>query len=321
MSGMLLPPLALVVCWFALTLLLRREALLPLDHPNERSLHDRPTPRIGGLGIMAGLAICTMLWRPEEVFLLTLVALGLCMLSLLDDLRGLSVRIRFAGHSLAAAVTLYFLLDLPGWAGWLALPALIWMINLYNFMDGADGLAGGMTLFGFASYGVAAWLGGADSFALLAWIIAAAAAGFLLFNFPPARIFMGDAGSIPIGYLAAALGMAGWAAGLWPLTFPLLVFSPFIVDASVTLLWRLSRGEKVWQAHRSHYYQRLVRMGWTHRRLALSEYGLMAAVSISGLVLVQRPDWQLGITLAWAAIYAALAVIIDRRSKEHSLGH
>jgi len=314
-----LPPIALVVCWLALSLLLRREAVLPMDHPNERSLHVRPTPRIGGLGIMAGLAICTLLLRPEGVFVLTLVALALCALSLLDDLRGLSVRVRFAGHFLAAGVTLFVLPDVPGWAWWLALFALVWMTNLYNFMDGSDGLAGGMALFGFASYGAAAWVGGAESFALLAWVIAAAAVGFLRFNFPPARVFMGDAGSIPLGYLAGALGFAGWAEGLWPIAFPVLVFSPFIVDAGLTLMRRGIAGEKIWQAHRSHYYQRLVRMGWSHRRLASAEYGVMAFAGLSGLVLVIRPDWQLAMGSLWAAVYLILVVIIDRRWKESGL--
>jgi UDP-N-acetylmuramyl pentapeptide phosphotransferase/UDP-N-acetylglucosamine-1-phosphate transferase len=299
--------------------MLSRETLLPLDHPNERSLHVRPTPRIGGLGIMAGLAVCSLILRPEGVFLLTLVALGLAVLSLVDDLRGLSVRFRFAGHFLAAAATLYVLPAMPVWVSCLSLLALVWMTNLYNFMDGSDGLAGGMALFGFASYGAAAWLGGAESFALLAWIIAAAAAGFLVFNFPPARVFMGDAGSIPLGYLAAALGLAGWAAGMWPIAFPLLVFSPFIVDASVTLVRRLLRGEKIWQAHRSHYYQRLVLMGWSHRRLALLEYGVMAAAGISGLVLLQYSWMQSVVLMVWCLCYFALAVLIDRRWKESCL--
>lgn len=322
MSGVwFLPPLALVSCWLVLNFLLHREAVLPMDHPNDRSLHVRPTPRIGGLGIMAGLAICVLLLRPEGVFVLTLVALGLCVLSLLDDLRGLSVRIRFAAHAIAAGVALYVLPDLPGWSWWLLLPVLVWMTNLYNFMDGSDGLAGGMALFGFASYGIAAWLGGAESFAFLAWGVAAAAAGFLLFNFPPARVFMGDAGSIPLGYLAAALGLAGWSTGLWPIVFPLLVFSPFIVDASLTLLRRLLRGEKIWQAHRSHYYQRLVRMGWSHRRLAIAEYIVMAIAGGSGLVLVSHPDWQPSLLLLWAALYFVMAVVIDRRWKESGLAY
>jgi len=294
---------------------------MPMDHPNERSLHVRPTPRMGGLGVMASLAICILFLRPEGVFVLTLIALGLCALSLLDDMGGLPVRVRFAGHFLATTAALYLLPTMPWWAWWVALLAMVWMTNLFNFMDGSDGLAGGMALFGFASYGVAAWVGGSESFAVLAWIIAAAAAGFLCFNFPPARVFMGDAGSIPLGYLAASLGVAGWAEGLWPIAFPVLVFSPFIVDASATLLRRLLRGEKVWQAHRGHYYQRLVRMGWSHRRLAIVEYGVMVSTGLSGLALVIYPDWQLEVALLWGTIYLVLAVIIDRRWKESGLAY
>lgn len=322
MSGVwFLPLLALVSSWVALNLLLRREAVLPMDHPNDRSLHVRPTPRIGGLGVMVSLAICALFLRPEGVSVPILAALGLCALSFLDDMGGLSVRIRFASHFLAAGVALFVLPGLPDWVWWLAFPALVWMTNLYNFMDGSDGLAGGMALFGFASYGAVAWIGGAEPFALLAWVIAAAAAGFLLFNFPPARVFMGDAGSIPLGYLAAALGLAGWSTGLWPIAFPVLVFSPFIVDASLTLLRRLSRGEKVWQAHRSHYYQRLVRMGWSHRRLALVEYGVMALAGVSGLLLVSHPDWQFALVVLWTVFYISLAVAIDRRWKESGLAY
>jgi UDP-N-acetylmuramyl pentapeptide phosphotransferase/UDP-N-acetylglucosamine-1-phosphate transferase len=317
----LLPPLALIVCWLTLYLLLRREMSLPLDHPNERSLHIRPTPRIGGLGIMAGLVICTFILNPDVLLMSALAALGLCALSLLDDLRGLPVRVRFFGHVLAAGATLYVLPDMPAWTMWLVLFALIWMTNLYNFMDGSDGLAGGMALFGFASYGVAAWLSGAESFSLLSWVIAASSAGFLFYNFPPARIFMGDAGSIPLGYLAAALGLAGWAAGYWPIAFPVLVFSTFIVDASLTLARRGIAGERIWQAHRSHYYQRLVRMGWSHRRLASMEYLVMAATGVSGLCLVINPVWQLSILLAWVAFYAAMALVIDRRWKESGLAY
>jgi len=132
---------------------------------------------------------------------------------------------------------------------------------------------------------------------------------------------MGDAGSIPLGYLAAALGLAGWSSGLWPIAFPLLVFSPFIVDASVTLAKRLSRGEKIWQAHRSHYYQRLVRMGWSHRRLALFEYGVMAAAGFSGVLLLLYPVLQTPVMLVWCVFYFALAVVIDRRWKESGLAY
>ncbi len=129
-------------------------------------------------------------------------------------------------------------------AGALAALCIAWMANLYNFMDGSDGLAGGMALIGFSFYGVAAAAAGSTPFALLNFSIAAAAAAFLVFNFHPARIFMGDAGSVPLGFLAAALGILGWLRNDWTWWFPLLVFSPFIIDASVTLARRhLRAGE------------------------------------------------------------------------------
>src|SRR4030095_6825063 len=137
------------------------------------------------------------------------------------------------------------------------------------------GLAGGMAVIGFGTYGLAAWLAGSSEFALLAWSIAAASAAFLLFNFPPARVFMGDAGSIPLGFLCGALGAYGIANEAWPAWFPLLVFSPFSVDASVAIARRVLRGERFWIAHRSHYYQRLVLSGWGRRRLAGWSYALM----------------------------------------------
>jgi UDP-N-acetylmuramyl pentapeptide phosphotransferase/UDP-N-acetylglucosamine-1-phosphate transferase len=193
------------------------------------------------------------------------------------------------------------------------------MTNLYNFMDGSDGLAGGMAAFGFSSLALAAWLSDALGLAVFCASVAAAALAFLRFNFPLARVFMGDAGSIPLGFLAATLGILGVLQNLWPMLFPLLVFSPFIVDASLTLLRRGIAREKVWQAHRSHYYQRLVRMGWSHRRLALGEYALMAASGVSGIAIVIQPNWQAGMVAAWLVCYAILAIIIDRRWKESGL--
>ena len=151
--------------------------------------------------------------------------------------------------------------------------------------------------------------------------VAAASGAFLWHNFPPARVFMGDAGSIPLGFLAAAFGLAGWRAGAWPVWFPALVFSPFIVDASLTLARRLAARERVWEAPRSHYYQRLVLSGWSPRRLALAGYGLMAAVGASALA-VRREGFllQCGTIIAWAAVYALLLVAIDRRAPRKGLG-
>ena len=191
------------------------------------------------------------------------------------------------------------------------------MTNLYNFMDGSDGLAGGMTTLGFGTYGAMAFLNADPLFATASLSIAAAAIGFLCFNFPPARIFMGDGGAIPLGYLAAVFGIIGWQRGDWPVWFGIVVFLPFIVDASCTLLKRLLRGANPWQAHREHYYQRLVQSGWGHRKTALAGYGLMAVTGgIAFIGARLEPELQVATLLAVALFYAALIVVLER-----SLGH
>ena len=215
----------------------------------------------------------------------------LIAVSFLDDLYNLPVLARFGTHFIASGIFAYVVL-LPSigliGASILVL-SIVWMINLYNFMDGSDGLAGGMAFFGFGFYSIASWLANDKSFAMLNMTIAMSAGAFLIFNFHPAKIFMGDAGSIPLGFLAASLGFLGWKNGNWPFWFPLAIFSPFIVDATATLLKRLSKGEKVWQAHKEHYYQRLIRMGLGHRNLALSEYALMVAIGLASIAAMRHP--------------------------------
>ena len=303
---------AFLVCWLTLAGLLRRRHVLPMDHPNARSLHAAPTPRIGGLGIMAGIAAASAGLADAALLPAVLGAFALAALSLLDDVRGLSVRVRFLAHFLVAAGCL-FALGLTGWALLAGMLAVVWMTNLYNFMDGANGLAGGMAVIGFGALSVAAWLGDAPGLAAFCAAIAAAALAFLRFNFPSARLFMGDAGSIPLGFLAATLGINGAMRGAWPWLFPLLVFSPFIVDASVTLVRRALRGEKIWQAHRSHYYQRVVLLGATHRQLAVGAYVLMLMVAALAFVLRVMPSHAPLVLILSAVIYLTLFLVIDSR--------
>lgn len=315
--------IAFVVCYFLLAWLLRRVDRLPLDHPNERSLHVQPVPRVGGLGIVLGILVAMLLLRPAGLGWLLAMTLFLAVLSWLDDLRGLSVQVRLPLHMLAAGVLLYWGGEISVVVWILGVLATVWMTNLYNFMDGADGLAGGMAVAGFGAYGLAAWLGGGQDVAMLSLAITGAALAFLRFNFPPARLFMGDSGSIPLGFLAAGLGWLGAGDGLWPPLFPVLVFSPFIVDAGVTLLARIWRGERVWRAHHDHYYQRLVRMGFSHRRLALLEYAVMAGAALSSLALVIWRDlgWglQWGLGMAWTLFYLWVIASIDLRWRR--MGH
>ncbi|WP_116138707.1 MraY family glycosyltransferase [Trinickia diaoshuihuensis] len=289
---------------------------LATDVPNERSLHERPTPRVGGWGVspVASLAIA---FAAPTLWPIAAAALSLAIVSQIDDRRGLPARVRFAAHVAAVcAVLAVYGAALPWWALAMLAFALVWLINLYNFMDGADGLAGGMALFGFGGYALAALVGehGSLGLALACASVAGAAAGFLRFNFHPARVFLGDAGSIPLGFLAGALGFCGWLGGVWPIWFPVMAFSPFIVDASVTLARRLARGERFWQAHREHYYQRMVRSGLGHRRTALYWYAAMGLGIMLAIGCLKLPfEWQWATFGAWLAALAAAGIAVDVR--------
>lgn len=312
-------PLVSVLVTLVLTSILMtgKTGAIVRDVPNERSLHSTPVPRVGGIALMAGVLSGWMLLVQSLAWWVVLPVASLFMLSLLDDIRNLSPRTRLVGHFLAA-LTAVAGAGLPLLWFFPVLLFVVWMTNLYNFMDGSDGLAGGMALFGFGGYGAGAWLAGDAMFASLNLSVAAAALGFLFFNFHPARVFMGDAGSIPLGFLAAMFGVSGWQAGYWPFWFPLLVFSPFVADATVTLLKRARRGERLSQAHRSHYYQHLVQMGWGHRNTALAEYALMLLAGVSAL-------WGIGLAhagqgsllLGWAIAYLALMASIDKRWRDY----
>lgn len=304
---------ALVTMLLTILILISKFGKEIQDIPNERSLHDAPVPRIGGVAMMAGLLAGWALMLTSLMWWIVLPLIGLFIVSLLDDMHNLPVRTRLLAH-LMAAVILVFGSGILGQYGLpvalLALLITVWMTNLYNFMDGSDGLAGGMALFGFTMYGVAALMSNDDTQAMLNFTIGAAALGFLYNNFHPAKVFMGDAGSIPLGFLAAGMGLWGWQQGHWAAWFPLLVFSPFIVDASVTLVKRTLRGAKITEPHREHYYQRLIQMGWSHRSVALIEYILMLAAGAGGLAYVKQ-GWPWALLLVWGAIYTVLIFILD----------
>lgn len=303
-----------------------------LDHPNERSLHDRPTPRGGGVAILAAIIACEtvqiVLFYDGHVMVIAASMLVVAAVAFLDDHYFIPPVYRLMAQTAAALIILYggFVmenLEIPGvaWHWPYAAGALfsvlfiVWMINLYNFMDGMDGFAGGMAVSGFGAFAAMGWIAGHELFLAVNLIIACASAGFLVFNFPPARIFMGDIGSSTLGLLAAALSLWGVKDGVFPFWIAVLVFSPFIVDASVTLLRRLWRREKIWLAHKTHYYQKLVQAGWGHRNTVLLEYlimlgcGLTAVLSLHATIAIQAAmlvGWALFyiIFLFWVSWYA-----------------
>ena len=329
----------LMAYWLTLRLCEPSSRLYILDHPNERSLHHRPTPRTGGVAIMGALSVGALMFgafgwinaSSKESLLLVdstgwwiLMVTGvISVVSLVDDRWGLSIGVRLVVHLLAATLLVIGAglvlppLEVPMVGlisfGWIAVPItvmlLVWMANLYNFMDGMDGFAGGMTVIGCGLLGYLGWQAHHPVIAVIATLQSAAAAGFLVHNLPPAKIFMGDVGSISTGFLVAALIVLGSRDGVFDLWVPLIVFSPFILDATVTLVWRALRREKVWEAHRDHYYQRLVIGGWNHRRTVFVEYGVMAlCAGVALLYQYAAEEWRSIILGGWVLLFAVLAL-------------
>lgn len=309
-----------------LTGLARRYALARsiLDVPNARSSHAVPTPRGGGVAIvLATLASLPMLAAAGGLSWAALWALAgaggfVALVGFLDDHGHIAARWRLLAHFAAAAWALAWLGGAPpllvfgaqidlGWLGaLLAAVYLVWLLNLYNFMDGIDGIA--------SVEAIAVGLGGALLYALTGQpglamaplVLAAAAGGFLLWNFPPARVFMGDAGS---GFLGIVLGVlslqAAWQAPqlLWSWV---ILLGVFVVDATLTLLRRLLRGEKVYEAHRSHAYQHAARRYGRHLpvTLAVAAIDLLWLLPIALWVGKGRMEGLLGILLAYLPLVA-----------------
>ena len=309
-----------------------------LDTPNQRSLHATAIPRTGGLAILCGLAFglaasllaahaavgkgflaeVAQALQTRDVLAITTAVLLLGGISLWSDQRHVSPVLRLSTQILAALgliwagdfavrqfnVPFMGMLEMGGFAVPFTLLFIVWMTNLYNFMDGMDGFAGGMATIGFGFLGGLAFAWGEAGIGMLAFVVAASAAGFLMFNYPPARIFMGDVGAVPLGFLAAALAVKGNREKVLGLWVPIIVFSPFIVDATVVLIRRVLRGAKVWEPHREHYYQRLVLAGWSHRKTVCVEYLLMCGWGIVAVVYKWRGE-EVG-----HAIILALGVVV-----------
>lgn len=302
----------------SLTFLLSKRAWL-LAMPNERSLHFQATPQTGGLAILIALVLTNwlMIVLYGTVQGWVWIASGAALIggiALLDDALEISPVWRLIIQFFAAFVVVSF-----GSISINYIPLIIqiffivWMVNLYNFMDGMDGFAGGMAVVGFGTLAILSM----DQPLLMGLnaLIAAGCAGFLVFNFPPAKIFMGDTGATVLGFLAATLILLGGKLQLFPFWLGLLAFSPFIVDSTAVLSKRLIKKEKIWQAHRTHYYQRLAQLkGWGHKKTVLWEYALMLACSISALLMSVMPfTFQMLFLSVWIFFYIFLIWYLEKR--------
>jgi UDP-N-acetylmuramyl pentapeptide phosphotransferase/UDP-N-acetylglucosamine-1-phosphate transferase len=285
-----------------------------MDHPSARSSHLRPVPRGGGAGVI-GTILLLLLWHAQTTmvsdprFMAALAGVGLvAVVGWLDDRRSLGAVPRLAVHVIGGGLVAWGVAGAPGPLGAVGVTAVVWwitwtvaMINVTNFMDGIDGLIGSqMVIFGWHL-----WWGSAagDLFGAVGAVLAGACAGFLAWNWAPARIFLGDVGSGALGAVGALGGALAVGRGVGPVEIIFLPLLPLFLDGTVTLVRRLLRGERVWEAHRSHLYQRLANGGWGHARTA----GLYALAALAG-VLVSRVGTS-SRTLA-GIIYAAGVVAV-----------
>lgn len=323
---------AFVAAW-ALTWLVRHYALAwsVLDLPNERSSHEVPTPRGGGVAIVivavaAEVALWAVGWLSREAVL----ALGcggaaVAAIGWLDDHGGVSAKARAAVHFAAAAWALWCLGGLPelrygagsvplGVVGAvLAAFGIVWSTNLYNFMDGIDGIAGAEAMICGLFGGLLLLATGERGLAAAAFALAAASAGFLLWNWHPARIFMGDAGSYFLGFTFAVLAVASERAGSVPLLAWMVLLGVFVFDATATLVRRYRRGDRWHQAHRSHAYQRAAPTRAHHPWVSAAVAGVNVTLASLASLGTLRPGWLLPAVGAAALVLATLYVTVERR--------
>jgi Fuc2NAc and GlcNAc transferase len=308
--------IAIMFIAWSVTAWIRHYALhrMILDHPNQRSLHTVPTPRGGGLSISLTVIACTvLLWVSGLMSLQTAQAIGagLVLVTItgwLDDHFSIAIHWRALCYLAAAAWACYWVFpgsDVPWlygliyYCGWVF--AIAWLTNLYNFMDGSDGLAASETV--CTALAAAILLANQTGLMVLLLSLAAASSGFLIWNWPPARIFMGDAGSCVVGYLFGTLALITHVDGTLSPAVWLILLSVFICDASLTLLKRMLAGEKWYEAHSQHAYQLFIKMKTGHKRLLVR----VILINIMLVPAAYTAAWSPG--LEWylaAAVYALL---------------
>jgi len=318
---------------FVMTWVVRRQMLHNgfLDYPNERSSHTSPTPRGGGIAVLFAVALAigiAALVSEIDTHLVSVLGCGgflLAAIGFWDDRRGVPVQVRLAVHFIVAIGTMWALGGLPelqlGTSSWvlgrfgylLGTLGIVWAINLFNFMDGIDGLVTSQSVI---LYGAAAVLLLRNDMPLanMAALIAAASAGFLFWNWPPANIFLGDVGSGPLGYFAAGLAISSENRHSMPLIGFATIAGVLIVDATVTLLRRSLRGVRLSVAHREHAYQRLTRSWGSHRHVTLAAAALTLVLAALGGIGSIEPRLRLPMFLTAYFLLGCALVLIERRA-------
>jgi UDP-GlcNAc:undecaprenyl-phosphate/decaprenyl-phosphate GlcNAc-1-phosphate transferase len=285
---------AFTSCLIAI-MFIKRSALASAitDNPNHRSLHTTVIPRIGGIGVAVGLVLSNSFQSYSLLLLYTCLAYAcLFCVSLFDDFKPQSVLLRLAIQVLVVILWAYGVLlpSQPILVATAVALTIVWGMNVFNFMDGSDGLAANVTIFGFGAYAWAAVASNNHSLALLCLTACGTALAFMIFNWPQAQIFLGDSGSIPLGFLVGAVGLAGVVENSWPILFPFMLFSMHWIDATFTLCSRAARRQKIWESHNEHWYQKAIRSGASHRFVLLIHLvsnALIAALSITWLTYIR----------------------------------
>lgn len=278
-----------------------------LDLPGTRQSHSEPTPTGAGAGLVAALVMGSVLTNSlmplarEWMVVVLPAAVLLSALGWLDDRRGVSAAIRLAVQVLVSFALLALLpvgqVSLSWWSWLLCGMALVGVMNVYNFMDGSNGMAGFQGVFAGLLLAGLYWQTAAPELAVPALLLAAACLGFLPVNFPLARVFMGDSGSVPLGFGLAALIGLGISQGALSLPVGLMVLGVFLVDSGLTLLKRVFQGERWYTAHKQHVYQRLIAQGWPHSRVLLL-YQAINMFLVAPVILLARMYPNLAWTLA-----------------------
>ncbi len=302
-----------------------------LDIPNQRSSHIHNTPRGGGvvfisIWLLAAIAALTADFLPWRQMLgLVLGSLIVSTVAFYDDRKSLSARSRGIAYVIAAIISVlamggFFGLRigqdwyLPlGWFGPIfAVLVIVWSINLFNFMDGIDGIVGIEALFVLGMGGLFLWLGGGYQLAILSWLLVATVAGFLVWNFPPAKLFMGDVGSTTLGFVISTLALTGEKYIGVPAILWFILYGVFIFDATFTFLRRLLAKERWYEAHRLHAYQRLHQAGWSHRQIVWAMMGLNILLGILAVICFYRQNFLIYGLLAAFLLLLLVYLRIER---------
>lgn len=286
MTGFIyLPLLSFILSFILIRLLIKKQSLISIqDFPKDRSLHAYPIPRTGGLGIIFGFFPVTLLasfFYSIKLPLLVIVGFFIVfVISLIDDIKDLSPSIKLLFQIIAIAILIYNYFAFISY-NYLVIFSIfflsLWFLNLYNFMDGLDGLCGFMSLIGFLFFSILFYNKNIH-LSLFSLIYLGSVLAFLIFNFPPAKIFLGDAGSISLGYIFLFLSLESILKNNTGLINIILLFFIFIYDATTTLLRRIFRGKKPWEAHREHLYQRLATSPFGKKKTL---YLYMSLISLS----------------------------------------